>query len=218
MGISPILSYGQSDRWHVFHRTSALIHPNYPSQNLGLEFFPLPNKLSVTGEIGFIGAGGLSEENFVKSRKYYGELRYYITEGPKRLVFGGFSYQNRIARIEDTYVIGFDCRGINRRDCERYMEYTGRLSSQLHEFQLILGAKFFVSDWFYCDSFVGLGLGSHELNRSPINEGLLVERGRFWQENSFGPERLQVNATLKIGLIIDRLLPKGKEHGSSDGG
>ncbi len=207
LGLVPCLLHGQDDRWNVFHRTSALIQPNYPSHNLGVEFFPLAKVLSVTGEIGFIGAGSLSEQPFVHSRKYYSELRYYISEGKNRLVFGGISYQYRKAQIDDTYIIGFECRGINSRDCERYMEYSGRLSSQLHAFQLILGAKNYISDWFYFDAFFGLGLASHLLDRERINDGLLVERGRFWQENSFGPERLQFNVALKIGLVIDRFFP-----------
>lgn len=204
LGLTPCLLSAQGDRWNVFHRTSALIHPNYPSHNLGVEYFPLMKELSVTGEIGFIGSGSLSDQPFVNSRKYYSELRYYISEGKNRLIFGGISYQYRKAQIDDTYVLGFECRGINSRDCERYQEYTGRLSSQLHEFQLILGAKNYISDWFYFDALMGLGLGSHLLDRERINDGLLVERGRFWQENSFGPERLQFNVTLKIGLVIDR--------------
>lgn len=218
LGTLPAFSHAQNDRWHVFHRTSALIHPNYPSQNLGVEFFPIPHKLSVTGEIGFIGAGKLSDELFVKSRKYYGELRYYIKEGANHLIFGGFSYQYRNTHIEDTYIIGFNCFSFDSRDCDRYMEYTGRLSSQLHSFQLILGSKSFISDWFYIDTIIGLGLGSHLLDRDPINDGTLAERGRFWQENSFGPEKLQINGALKVGLIIDRLLPRAKKQDPIDGG
>ena len=134
------------------------------------------------------------------------------------MVFAGISYQYRKAQIEDTYVIGLNCLSFDNRDCERYMEYTGRLAARLEQFQLILGAKSHISDWFYFDAFIGLGLGDHQLDRSLINEGTLVERGRFWQESSFGPERLQFNVTIKAGLVIDRLFRKGDEEPSPEDG
>lgn len=213
----PGLLLAQKDRWHVFHRTTALAYPNYPSQNLGVEYFPLPGDFSITGEIGFIGAGSLSDEPFVKSRKHYGELRQYVKKGEDRLVFIGVSYQYRNTQIEDTYVLGFDCLGFQSRDCERYMEYTGPLTSRYHEAQLILGAKSFISDWFYYDAFLGIGVGDHRLDRSQINDGSLVERGRFWQENSFGPNRFQLNVTVKLGLVLDRIFSKGEEQRTPKG-
>lgn len=85
------------DRWHVYHRTTALIHPRYLSQNLGVEYFTIPKQISLTGEIGFIGAGRLSQEPFVQSRKYYGQMRHYFKETEDRLVFAGLSYQYRKA-------------------------------------------------------------------------------------------------------------------------
>ena len=213
----PGIMLAQKDRWSVFHRTTALIHPNYPSQNLGVEYFAIPGEFSITGEIGFIGAGRLSEEPFVNSRKHYGELRQYIKEGEDRLVFIGVSYQYRHTQIEDTYVLGFNCLGFQSRDCERYMEYSGRLTSRYHEAQLILGAKSFISDWFYYDALLGVGVGDHRLDRSQINDGSLVERGRFWQENSFGPNRLQLNVTIKLGLVLDRIFSNGKEQRTPEG-
>lgn len=96
------------------------------------------------------------------------------------------------------------------------MEFSGRLSSTLHEVQLIVGGKSYISDWFYFDGYVGMGIGSHLLDREQLNDAFLVEHGRFWQEDSFGVERLQFNATVAIGLVIDRFF-NGKEQLPTEG-
>ena len=195
------------DYAHLYHRTSALLHPNYPSNNIGLELYPVPGKLSISGEIGFLAQGDWTQEDFTNSRKYFLELRYYVGRERNR-PFAGILWHRRDITTSSNYVIGYDCGAGDSRDCARYEDFTGNISARLNAWQVTLGTQTLINDWMYLDSYMGIGQGNHRLDRSTINGGKLVERNRFWQEKSFGPERIYLYFTLKLGIRIDTIVRK----------
>lgn len=202
---SPDAIAQNEDFTRLYHRTSALLHPKYPSNNVGAEFFPIPGRLSISGEIGFLAQGGWTEENFRNSRKYLAEIRYYIGDAKNR-AFAGIVWRRRDITTVSNYVIGFDCGAGNSRDCARYEDFTGNISARLNGFQMTFGTQKIINRWLYLDAYIGIGQGNHRLNRAAINNGRLVERGRFWEEKDFGSNRVLLSYTIKFGLRIDTIL------------
>lgn len=193
ISISPFLLNGQEVSKKKFSWPSMNLrygianhfHLNFPSNNIGLEVFPI-SEASILIERGWVYEANNFDGDLVKARKFNLELRFYPKEY-KDKVFIGARFHHRSSTVFSRYTLGFDCppQSYRNYECVYYKDFTGNIGTDFYAYQLIFGAQVQIYEIFFVEIYTGLGQSIHELDRSSIEGGNFVENRRLYSESSF---------------------------------
>jgi hypothetical protein len=175
----PVWGYAKIDFLNLFN-------PFDPSLLVSLEYMIKPERLSVTYELGSVVAirhyKNVPVTGSFKSRL---ELRYYLTEFDKSEFITPYISMDLLYRklkVDESYIVGYDCSD----GCDYYRKYDGDFTTRRYAYQVKFGSQTRLGERIVVDLDMGIGASYLYLDRSKIDNGVMVETNRFLGEDAYG--------------------------------